>query len=376
MSGTKKLKDLIIQNKKSVFQVKSASTIGSYPFFTSGMKILRTDSALTSGKNLYVATGGKAFIQYYEGEASYSTDCYSFKTNEEIIEPKFLYYFLYMLTNEINDKMFKGAALKHLQKTDFLNIEVPALELREQKQIIEKLDSLFLEIDKAKLITEANIKNAEALFQSYLKEIFEDNSYEMVKLSSLTDDISDGDHQPPPKASTGIPFITISNVNKITREIDFSNTFKVSREYYDNLKSNRKPAKGDVLYTVTGSFGIPIHIRTDNEFCFQRHIGLIRPSAKVDSRWLYWVVSSPQVFQQAVDSATGAAQLTVSLKALRNFVVPNMPLDIQIVVVQKIEELYQQTRLLADNYRKKSNSLSILKNSALQNIFGSQLVKI
>ncbi len=356
--------------------VNEGNAEGAYPFFTCAAKHTYSDTFSFDCEAILIAgNGAVGQTNYYNGKFEAYQRTYVLCDFVDIL-PQFLLYVLNgRLMNELSSKVL-GNTIPYIKKGMLTDFEVPVPPLEIQKKIVKKLDAIFAEFNKATLSIEANVKNAEALFQSYLKEVFEDNSYEMVKLSSLTDDISDGDHQPPPKASTGVPFITISNVNKTTKEIDFSNTFKVSREYYDNLKSNRKPAKGDVLYTVTGSFGIPIHIRTDDEFCFQRHIGLIRPSAKVDSRWLYWVMSSPQVFQQAVDSATGAAQLTVSLKSLRNFVIPNMPLDIQIIVVQKIEELYQQTRLLADNYRKKSNSLRILKNSALQNIFGSQLVKI
>jgi type I restriction enzyme, S subunit len=109
--------------------------------------------------------------------------------------------------------------------------------------------------------------------------------WKWVKLKEVASDISDGDHQAPPKSETGIPFITISNVNKTTNKIDFSDTFKVNTDYFKNLKANRKPKIGDILYTVTGSFGIPILIDFEKDFCFQRHIGLIRPLAETNQKW-------------------------------------------------------------------------------------------
>jgi type I restriction enzyme S subunit len=44
----------------------------------------------------------------------------------------------------------------------------------------------------------------------------------LVALSTLASDITDGDHMPPPKAETGVPFITISNIDKDTNQIDFA----------------------------------------------------------------------------------------------------------------------------------------------------------
>lgn len=77
--------------------------------------------------------------------------------------------------------------------------------------------------------------------------------------------------------------------------------------------------KGDVLYTVTGSFGIPVLITEDLDFCFQRHIGLVRPKSDVNSEWLYYMLMSPQILRQANDGATGTAQKTVSLKLFEAF---------------------------------------------------------
>ncbi|MBK8563732.1 MAG: hypothetical protein IPN76_10420, partial [Saprospiraceae bacterium] len=86
------------------------------------------------------------------------------------------------------------------------------------------------------------------------------------------------------------------NVNKTTSKIDFENTFKVGNDYYYSLKDHRKPKIGDILYTVTGSFGIPIIIDFEKEFCFQRHIGLIRPLSEVNQKYLLLPIANKGCF--------------------------------------------------------------------------------
>jgi type I restriction enzyme S subunit len=54
-----------------------------------------------------------------------------------------------------------------------------------------------------------------------LNSAFQSTS-DLVALSTLASDITDGDHMPPPKAETGVPFITISNIDKDTNQIDFA----------------------------------------------------------------------------------------------------------------------------------------------------------
>lgn len=100
--------------------------------------------------------------------------------------------------------------------------------------------------------------------------------WEKVRLEDCCYSISDGDHQPPPKAQQGIPFVTISNINSMN-QLDFSDTMFVPKEYYRSLDEKRKVRKGDVLYSVVGSFGIPVLIKEERPFVFQRHIAILRP---------------------------------------------------------------------------------------------------
>jgi type I restriction enzyme S subunit len=80
---------------------------------------------------------------------------------------------------------------------------------------------------------------------------------------------------------------------------------------------------------------------------------LIRPKESVDSKWLYYWILSPQAFMQANDTATGTAQKTVSLTALRNFVVPKISLKTQQTIVQKLDALSAKTKKLAAIYQKR-----------------------
>jgi type I restriction enzyme S subunit len=195
----------------------------------------------------------------------------------------------------------------------------------------------------------------------------------LANLSDLATDITDGDHLPPPKSPTGIPFITIGNIEKDTRKINFADTFMVSHEYYNGLNANKKPKKGDVLYTVTGSFGIPVLVSYGVKFCFQRHIGLVRPKPETNSAWLYYLLLSPQVFKQANDGATGTAQKTVSLKVLRGIEAPKVPLKIQLSAVAKLDALTAETQRLESIYQQKLAALEELKKSLLHQAFSGAL---
>ncbi|MHC9063493.1 restriction endonuclease subunit S [Nitrospira sp. CMX1] len=298
------------------------------------------------------------------------------KTKPDALSPGFLSYYIQSPDGlkSITGQM-TGAAIKRIILRDIKLAPIPIPPLPEQHRIVGILDEAFDGLARATANAEQNLRNARALFESHVQAVFSEawRDSEVVPLTELASDITDGDHLPPPKTSTGIPFITIGNIVKSSRKIDFSDTYKVSRDYFDSLKPNRRPQRGDVLYTVTGSFGIPVLIDDWQEFCFQRHIGLIRPKSRVDSRWLSYLMLSPQVFAQADAAATGAAQRTVSLKALRSFVVPSMSLIRQEKMAAQLDALAAETQRLESIYQRKLAALGELKKSLLHQAFTGQL---
>ena len=143
-------------------------------------------------------------------------------------------------------------------------------------------------------------------------------SWEKVKLGDICESISDRDHLPPPKSVNGIPFVTISNVNS-SNQFDFKNTMFVPQEYYEKLDEKRKPRINDILYSVVGSFGIPVFIKENRPFVFQRHIAILRPNeSRIHPRYLYYKMLSKDFYMKADAVAVGAAQRTISLTSLRN----------------------------------------------------------
>ena len=252
------------------------------------------------------------------------------------IDSKFLLYFLqwYNIPNLGYSRHYK--LLK--------DVMVPIPNCTTQLSIVSELDKLneLIQIKKEQL------KDYDALAQSIFYEMFGDpveneKGWEVMSLADVCHSITDGDHMPPPKTDSGIPFLTISNINKETRILDFSDTFFVPQSYYVALKESRKPMENDLLYTVTGSYGIPVVVDGKNSFCFQRHIALLRPNVdKVLTLYLcYWCLC-PSIKQVADKVATGIAQKTVSLTSLRKFSIILPPLPLQQSFAHRIEQIERQ----------------------------------
>ena len=179
-------------------------------------------------------------------------------------------YLYYVLSSPIMYSKFTqlavGGVVNNLNSNLVRDVIVAIPTISTQRSIASELDMITEMISKY----DEQLKELDKLSQSIFYEMFGDpieneKGWEVKKLEDVCVCITHGDHMPPPKADYGVPFVTISNINKETRMIDFSNTYYVPREYFDKIQSTRKPQIGDFLYTVTGSYGIPIYIDYEME---------------------------------------------------------------------------------------------------------------
>ena len=99
-------------------------------------------------------------------------------------------------------------------------------------------------------------------------------SWMWVRLLDVCKTIADGDHQAPPQVPSGIPFLVISNISK--GNLDFSNTRYVTQEYFDSLAYERIAESNDILFSVTGSYGIPVIVDCEQSFAFRDTLRLSR----------------------------------------------------------------------------------------------------
>ena len=323
---------------------------GIYPYYgASGIQDY-VDSYLFDGRFLLVGEDGAkwgasektAFI--IDGKSWVNNHAHILRVSEVLNDRLIEYYLSFKDLSEY----ITGAVVPKLTQANLVKIPIPVPPIPEQERIVSELDLISSIIEKKK----AQLKELDNLAQSIFYDMFGDpvtneKGWEVKKLGEICHHITDGDHMPPPKAEKGVPFITISNINKESREIDFENTFFVPIDYFNNIKDERKARIGDLLYTVTGSYGIPIEVKEEKNFCFQRHIALLRPNRKIiNTTFLcYWALCDT-VKYMADDVATGIAQKTVGLNSIRNFTIIVPSLSLQQQFAEKIEAIEHQKELI------------------------------
>ncbi len=286
----------------------------------------------------------------------------------------FLFYFLQSKYKVLNSNP-RGVGIPHIEPNLLWNFEIPDVDKTTQHLIVTRIETLFAELDKAV----QHLRTAQQQIKTYRQAVLnhwlnnDDGKWETVKLKDICLSISDGDHLPPKRTTKGIPFITISDIKGNC--IDYSDVSYMTEEYYESLSDNRKAQIGDILYTVTGSFGIPVMVEDDKKFCFQRHIGLVRPNPNLAAqKWLYYMMQSPIIYSQANEKATGTAQKTVTLTVLRDFNLFLPPLTEQQRIVNEIESRLSQATASETYIENALQQAEALRQSILKKAFSGELV--
>jgi type I restriction enzyme S subunit len=182
---------------------------------------------------------------------------------------------------------------------------------------------------------------AEALLRSATDSIYKRLTSEigLSRLAAACTSITDGDHLTPAFSEGGVKFIFVGNVS--TGRLHFNGVKYVTAQYFQGLSATRVPRRRDLLYSAVGAtLGIPAVVDVDDDFCFQRHVAILKPDhAKVLARFLWHMLKSQTVFDKAWASTTGSAQPTIPLRAIRELPIPLVPLDRQKQAVAELDAL-------------------------------------
>ena len=352
-----------------------------YKTFKKEFGVPQKNDLLISG----VGTIGVPYVISDEKEFYFKDGNVIWLKNKGVFDASYMYY-LYktvFIDNQIHS-MSAGTTVDTYTIINAKNTIIPLPPLPEQQRIVERIEELFAKIDEAKerlqeAVDSFAVRKAAILHKAFTGELTKqwrrengvsDESWEDVSLDSVCKSIYDGDHMPPPKSETGIPFLVISNVN--TGFISFEKCRFVPEEYYDGLSETRTPEIGDILYTIVGSYGIPVMVDTDKKFCFQRHMALLKPK-DIYNRFLWRQLQTQSFFEQATSIATGTAQLTVPIKGLRKLIVKCPTLPEQHEIVRLIDDLLARERSAQQATEQALASIDLMKKSILARAFSGEL---
>lgn len=298
--------------------------------------------------------GGFGIVPDELGGSIVSSHYFLFGIDETKLDVRFLDF--YSRTSAFRDQVAAQGSTNYaaIRPRDVFGYTIPLPPLAEQRHIVARVEELAAKIEEARGLRRQAIAEAEALSRSAVEAVYQSLAarFGQSTLSDTCTSITDGDHNTPQFSEYGIKFIFVGNVS--SGKLHFNNSKKVAETYFNSLKPHRVPARGDILYSAVGAtLGIATVVDTDEPFCFQRHIAILKPNRKiVESRYVWHMLNSQTVFEKTWSSTTGTAQPTVPLRAIRELPLPLPTISEQRHIVSYLDDLlakvYELKRLQSD----------------------------
>jgi type I restriction enzyme S subunit len=262
-----------------------------------------------------------------------------------------------------------------IRPRDVLKYCIPLPSNDEQCRIVSRIENLSNRVSDARELQKQVFKAVGLLSSAISDRAYESlrKEYGTGKLGSLCISISDGDHNTPEFNEAGVKFVFVGNVS--SGYLHFEGSKFVTPDYFAAIRSQRVPRRGDILYSAVGAtLGVPAIVNTDEQFCFQRHVAIIKPDASsLDSGYCWHMLRSRIVYDSAWGKTTGTAQPTIPLNAIRSLEIPVPPLKEQRRVSLVLDDLNASSRKLKAMQAKSAAELNALMPSILDKAFKGEL---
>ena len=189
--------------------------------------------------------------------------------------------------------------------------------------------------------------------------------WEQRKLGDVLVLLKDGTHGTHKDAESGPLLLSAKNIKNGTIQWDESDR-RISEDEYNNIHSNFKLQKGDVLLTIVGSIGETAILSQSKGVTFQRSVAFLRPSDKISSEFLYSEIQG-QKFQKALNvRKSTSAQPGIYLGDLGTIPIEFPTSDEE---QMQIGSYFQNLDNLITLHQRKLDHVKDLKKSMLQKMF-------
>ncbi len=298
------------------------------------------------------------------------------------INPKFLFAFFksdIFLKHVFN--IGDGANINNLKFSQIEDLEFNLPSLPTQQRIVAKLDAIFAEIDKVTAAAETNSKNAEALFQSYLTQVFErgGDGWQRMEIGSISKVLNGYAFKSTDfNSENGVKCLKITNVG-IREFVSDAN------EYLPNSfainHSNFLVKEGSIVIPLTRTIiggGLKVAIVPvgfHNSLLNQRVASIEVMHEIIDRDLVYYYLCSSIVRSYVLSHVNTLMQPNLSIKDLLSMPVPIPLKELQSRIKNTISFSIDSIFQIKDLNIKKINECNFLKQSILKQAFNGELIK-
>lgn len=249
---------------------------------------------------------------------------------------KFLMFWIQQNRPEFESRS-AGSTFKEISKSNVKSIKLQLPPLPEQKRIVDLISSVDSYIDALQLQLESAKRSRNAVLHELLTAGGDD--WKDVKLSDVTDLITDGSHFSPKTTEHGIPYVTVRDIKD--GFLDLNNAARINEDSYLELEKNGcRPLPNDILFSKDGTVGKVALVLNAEKFVVLSSLAIIRSTNSVIlPKFLALTMSSSEFQRNAIGSKTGLAIKRIVLKHLRDLRIKVPTISEQQRIIEIISEM-------------------------------------
>ena len=143
----------IINIKTGKLDANAANENGKYPFFTCSQEPLNIDTYSYDCECVLVAGNGDLNVKYYNGKFDAYQRTYILESKNNVLHVPYLYYFMQKYINKLRLQSI-GGVIKYIKLENITNAIIDLPDIKQQLNIICKLDKIETIIKKHKNLIE------------------------------------------------------------------------------------------------------------------------------------------------------------------------------------------------------------------------------
>ncbi|MDK9867020.1 restriction endonuclease subunit S [Staphylococcus sp. IPLA37010] len=191
-----------------------------------------------------------------------------------------------------------------------------------------------------------------------------ENTWETKKLHQIVD-VKDGTHESPKPTDDGYLLVTSKNLKNST--LDFSESYSISKEDYEDINKRSKVEIGDILFGMIGTIGNPILLEKDG-FAI-KNVALLKTSSLQEREYILNFLKSNSITKQFYKLNVGGTQKFISLRSIRDLKIDIPSSEEAIKIGGFFNKLDRQIEL----EEQKLSLLEEQKKGYMQQIFSQKL---
>ena len=345
--------------KTGKLDANASSEDGQYPFFTCSVEPLRIDTYSYDCECVLVAGNGDLNVKYYNGKFDAYQRTYIIESKDKnVLSVPYLYCFLDRYVEELR-KQAIGGVIKYIKLGNLTEAQIPMRSMTEQNEIVTNLDKVNTLI----FLRKQQLSKLDELVKARFVELFVDKDFPKTTISELVASKVSSVKKVFLPTDT-IKYIDISSIDN-KRNIMTGFTEYVLEDAPSRAQQHIR--KGDIVVsTVRPNLkNVAItgydydNLVASSGFCVLR-------AEKCLPSYLMAVVCSDDFTDAMAKVVTGANYPAIKDSDVRNYVVPNPPVELQ----EQFSAFVKQTDKSKFEIQKSLEKLETLKKALMQKYFG------